>query len=40
MEVNASDRAMGVILLQDSKPIAFESEKNNKAQQNYSIYER
>ena len=37
---DASDRAIGVILLQDKKPIAFESKKLDKAQQRYFVYER
>ena len=40
VETDASDRAIGAVLLQDGKPIAFESKKLDKAQQNYSTYER
>ena len=40
VEINTSDRAIGAVLLQDGKPIAFESKKLDKAQQNYSVYER
>ena len=40
VETNASDRSIGAVLLQDGKPIAFESKKLDKAQQNYFVYER
>ena len=39
VETNASSTTIGVILLQDGRPIAFESKKLNRAQQNYSTYE-
>ena len=32
METNASDKSIGAILLQEGKPIAFESKKLDKAQ--------
>ncbi|NHV87489.1 Ty3/Gypsy family RNase HI domain-containing protein, partial [Escherichia coli] len=37
---DANDRAIGAVLMQDNRPIAFESKKLDKAQQNYSVYER
>ncbi|MCO5561297.1 hypothetical protein L7F22_014918 [Adiantum nelumboides] len=40
VETNASDRAIGAILLQDGRPIAFESKKLDTSQQNYFVYER
>ena len=40
LETDAIDKAIGAILLQEGWPIAFESKKLDKAQQNYSIYER
>ncbi|MCO5564352.1 hypothetical protein L7F22_018012 [Adiantum nelumboides] len=40
VETDASDRAIGAVLLQDGQPVAFVSKKLDKAQHNYSIYER
>ena len=40
METDASAIAIGVILLWDGHPVAFESKKLNRAQQNYFAYER
>ncbi|MCO5611638.1 hypothetical protein L7F22_065892 [Adiantum nelumboides] len=40
VETDTSDRAIGAFLLQDGRPIAFESKKLDKAQQNYFVYER
>ncbi|MCO5548924.1 hypothetical protein L7F22_002387 [Adiantum nelumboides] len=39
VETDASDRAIGAVWLQDGRPIAFESKKSDKAQQNYYVYE-
>ena len=40
LETDASAKAMGAVLVQDGRPVAFESKKLNRAQQNYSAYER
>ena len=40
VETDASANAVGVVLLQDGHPVAFESKKLNNAQCNYSAYER
>ena len=40
VETNASSTAIGAVLLQDGRLIAFESKKLNHAYQNYSTYER
>ena len=40
LDTDASDKAVGAVLLQMGKPIAFESKKLDKAQQNYSVYEK
>ena len=39
VETNASDSAIGAVLLQDGRPVTFESKKMNNAQCNYSAYE-
>ena len=38
-KIDASDRVLGAILMQDS-PIDFENKKLYKVKQNYSIYKR
>ena len=40
LETDASNRAIGAVLLQDGRPVAYESKKLDRAQQNYSAYER
>ncbi|MCO5553835.1 hypothetical protein L7F22_007361 [Adiantum nelumboides] len=40
VEIDASDRAIGEVLLQDGRPTAFESKKLDEAQQNFYVYER
>ena len=40
VETDASAKAVGVVLIQHSHPVAYESKKLNRAQQNYSAYER
>ena len=38
--MNASAKAISVVRIQDGHPVAYESKKLNRAQQNYSTYER
>ena len=40
VETDASAKAVGVVLIQDGHLVAYESKKLNRAQQNYSAYER
>ena len=40
LETNASGDAIGSILMQGVRPVAFESKKLDRAQRNYSAYER
>ena len=40
VETDASAKAIGAVLVQDGHPVAYESKKLNRAQQNYSTYER
>ena len=40
VEIDASAKAVGDVLIQDGHPVAYESKKLNCAQQNYSAYER
>ena len=40
LETDASNEAVGEILTQGRRPIAFESKKLNRTQRNYSAYER
>ena len=40
LETDASNRAIGAVLLQDGRPVAYESKKLDRAQQNYFAYER
>ena len=39
MHTNASDRALGGVLVQEGHPVAFESRKLNAAEQRYSAHE-
>ena len=39
MKIDASAIAIGAMLLQEGRLVAFESKKLNRAQQNYSAYE-
>ena len=40
LPIYASAKAVGAVLIQDGHPVAYESKKLNRAQQNYSTYER
>ena len=40
VETDASGTAVGAVLLQDGRSVAYESKKLNEAQRNYSAYER
>ena len=40
VEIDASARAIRAVLLQDGRPMAYESKKLDRAQLNYSPYER
>ena len=40
VETDASAKAIGDVIIQDRHPVAYESKKLNRAQQNYSTYER
>ena len=38
--IDASDLAIGVVLMQDKKIVAYESRKLNSAELNYSVHEK
>ena len=40
MDYNASDSAIGVVLSQEGKPIAYFSEKLNDAKKKYFVYDQ
>ena len=40
VETDASAKAIGAVLIQASHYVTYESKKLNRAQQNYSLYER
>ena len=40
VEMDASGKAVGAVLIQDGHLVAYETNKLNRAQQNYSAYER
>lgn len=40
MHIDALDRAIGGVIVQEGHPIAFESRKLNYAEQKYSIHEK
>ena len=40
MHTDASDKAVGGVLVQDGHPVAFESHKLNPAEQRYSAHEK
>ena len=40
VQTDASDRALGGVLVQEGHPVAFESRKLNNAEQRYSTHEK
>ena len=40
VQTDASDRALGGVLVQEGHPVAFESKKLNNAEQRYSTHEK
>jgi hypothetical protein len=40
VDFDASDMAIGVVMRQDERPIAFFSEKLNEAKKTYSVYDQ
>ena len=40
VKIDASDKSISGVLLQEGRPIAFESKKLDKSQQTYFFYER
>jgi len=40
VHIDASDKAIGGVLVQEGHPIAFESRKLSDAEQNYSTHEK
>ena len=40
VQTDASDRALGGVLVQEGHPMAFESRKLNNAEQRYSTHEK
>ena len=40
VQIDASDRALGGVLVQEGHPVAFENRKLNNAEQRYSTHEK